>query len=254
MANDSLDTNMLFSDDAISEKLQNLAGCVNFTFNTNNHKEAVRYMNELFDECYGRNGYKLLLISDDATQVVGLAFTSIARYLNFNDRDLNSVAAENALYCLARNFIATGNTYCVPAIFTLLINYSDLLRDKLIAAHCAITQKNMRFPIGLALGGNPFSAPHLNDFRKQAVLKRVSIMAYILPCFYTEKSKEYSIPTDMPYHIPSQSDINNFLMLKSQKMDTEYGDVEELTLIEGKRYFYQLFEECQETLLKTQSW
>lgn len=241
-------TNVLPTNEAVSEQLQYLAGQANWSFNTGNQQATIKFMNELFDACYGKNGYKLLQISDESTQVVGLAFTNIARHLDFNDPDLNSVAAENALYCLARNLIAKGNTFCTPAIFTLLLNHSDLLKDKLIAAHCEIAQKDVGMPIGIMLGGNPFNAPHLNAFREQAVSKRVSILAYILPFFYNETSKEYTIPTDMPYHIPSQSEINRFLKMKS-----EYGGTNDSMLSEGKRYFYQIFEECQDTLLKTKS-
>lgn len=239
-------TRVLPTNEAVSEQLEYLAGQANWSFNTGNQQATIKFMNELFDACYGRNGYKLLQISEESTQVVGLAFTSIARHLDFNDKDLNSVAAENALYCLARNLIAKGNTFCTPAIFTLFLNHSDLLKDKLIATHCEIAQQDVGMPIGMMLGGNPFNAPHLNEFREQAVSKRVPIMAYILPFFYNEASKEYSIPTDMPYHIPSQSEINKFIRMKS-----EYGGTNGSMLSEGKRYFYQFFEECQDTLFKT---
>lgn len=241
-------THVLPTDEAVSERLKYLAGQANWSFNTGNQQATLRFMNELFDACYGKNGFRLLQISDDATQVVGIAFTSIARHLDFNDQDMNSVAAENALYCLARNLIASGNSFCAPAIFTLLFNHADLLKDKLIAAHCEIAQKDVGMPIGLMLGGNPFNAPQLIEFREQGVSKRVPIMDYILPFFYKEDSQKYSIPTDMPYHIPSQSEINRY-----QKMKSEYGVPNNNLLAEGKRYFYQIYLECQDTLLKTRS-
>lgn len=241
-------TSVLPTNEAVSERLEYLASQANWSFNTGNQQATVKFMNELFDACYGRNGYKLLQISEESTQIVGLAFTIIARYLDFNDQDLNSVAAENALYCLARNLIVKGNSFCAPAIFTLLLNHSDLLKDKLISTHCEIAQQDVGMPIGIMLGGNPFNAPHLNGFREQAVSKRVPIMAYILPFFYNEDINEYSIPTDMPYHIPSQSEIKRFIRMKSQ-----YGGTNDSMLLEGKRYFYQIFEECQDTLLKTKS-
>ena len=241
-------THVLPTDIAVSERLQYLAGQANWSFNTGNQQATLRFMNELFDACYGKNGFRLLQISDDATQVVGLAFTNIARHLDFNDRDMNSVAAENALYCLARNLIANGNSFCAPAIFTLFFNHADLLKDKLIAAHCEIAQKDVGMPIGMMLGGNPFNAPHLNEFREQAVSKRVPIMNYILPFFYKEDSQKYSIPTDMPYHIPSQTEINRYIKMKS-----EYGVSNDNILAEGKRYFYQIYLECQDTLLRTKS-
>lgn len=242
-------TNVLPIDEAVSEQLEYLAGQSNWFFNTGNQQATIKFMNELFDTCYGRNGYKLLQLSDQATLTVGLAFTSIARHLDFNDQDLNSVAAENALYCLARNLIVTGGTYCTPAIFTMLLNHSDLLKGKLISTHCEIAQQDLGISIVMMLGGNPFIAPHLNEFRELAVSKRVPIMAYILPFFYNEAIKEYSIPTDMPYHIPSQSEINRFIIMKS-----EYGETTDRLIFEGKRYFYKIFEECQGTLLKTKFW
>lgn len=241
-------THVLPTDKAVSERLQYLAGQANWSFNTGNQQATLRFMNELFDACYGKNGFRLLQISDDATQVVGLAFTNIARHLDFNDRDMNSVAAENALYCLARNLITNGNSFCAPAIFTLFFNHADLLKDKLIAAHCEIAQKDVGMPIGMMLGGNPFNAPHLNEFREQAVSKRIPIMNYILPFFYKEDSQKYSIPTDMPYHIPSQTEINRYIKMKS-----EYGGSNDNILAEGKRYFYQIYLECQDTLLRTKS-
>lgn len=239
-------TNVLPTNETVSEHLQYLASQANGSFNTGNEQATIKFMNELFNACYGRNGYKLLQISDESTQVVGLAFTGIARYLEFNDPDLNSVAAENAFYCLARNLIAKRNTFCTPAIFTLLLNHSDLLRDKLIAAHCEIAQEDVGMPIGLMLGGNPFNSPHLKDFREQAVSKRIPIMAYILPFFYNEANKKYSIPTNMPYHIPSQPDIDKFIRMKS-----EYEKTTDDLISEGERYFYKIFEECQKTLYQT---
>lgn len=241
-------TNILPTNEIVSEHLQYLAAQANWSLNTGNQQATIKFMNELFNASYGRNGYKLLQISDDATQVVGLAFTSIARHLDFNDQDLNSVAAENAFYCLARALIAKENTFCTPAIFTLLLNHADLLKEKLITAHCEIAQKDMGMPIGRILSGNPFNAPRLNDFREQAISKRVSIMAFILPFFYNEAKKGYTIPTDMPYHIPVQSDVDRFIKMKS-----ECGGASDSLLSEGKRYFYQMFEECQDTLLKTRS-
>lgn len=244
-------TSVLPTNATVSRQLQNLAHQVNLSFKTDNQQATIKLMSELFDTCYGRNGYKLLQISDVATPVVGLAFTSIARHLDFNDHDLNSVAAENALYCLARYLIATGNDFYTPAIFTLLFNHSDLLKDQLISAHCEIAQKDVGMPIGMMLGGNPYNAPHLYDFREQAISKRVPIMAYILPFFYNETSKKYyDPPTDLPYYppFPSQSEINRFIRIKS-----EYEETNDSMLSEGERYFYQIFEKCQDTLLRTKS-
>lgn len=173
------------TDEAISETLENIASQCNIAFNFGNEKVAISSMNELFKTCYGRNGHKLLQISTQATQPIGLAFTNISLFLDFNDENLNSVAAENATYCLGRNLIETSNSFVAPSIFTILLEHRNLLKDKLIAAHCEISQKRVGMPIGIMLGGNPFSSPQLKEFREQAVNEKgIAVMTYLLSFFY----------------------------------------------------------------------
>ena len=229
----------------VSEELDSMACQANYSFNMGNQQVAINYMNQLFQSCYGQRGHKLLNVSPENCQPIGFAFANIAIYLNFNDRDLNSVAAENAFYCLSRNFIAKGNSFATPALFTLLLKYHELLKDKLISSHCSMAEKSVGMPIGMMLHGNPFNAPHLAGFREQAVSKRVPIMAYLIHYFYDLEKSEYKVPTDMPYLIPSSRDIEQFKALIS-----EYGaSVTELKL-EGQKYFYSMFEDCEDTLNK----
>lgn len=187
----------------ISEYFKSLASQVNFALNTGKQHAAIQAMNQLFSETYAQNGHKLLNISSPHCMPVGFAFAKIAMYLDFNDKDLNSVAAENAFYCLGRNFLSTGNTFAVPCMFTLLLKFSNLLKDKLISSHCVMAEKQVSMPIGMMLGGNPFRAPHLEEFREQAFKKRVPIMFYLLKQFFDIDTSEYTIPTDMPYDIPT---------------------------------------------------
>ena len=240
-------TKVMHEDTKVSEYLRYLAGQCNMSFNLRDSETAVKFMNQLFEACYGRNGHKLLQLSTQSTQVVGLSFTYIALYLNFNDEDMNSVAAENAVYCLGRTIIEKNNTFCAPSIFTILFKSPSLLRDKLIAAHSSVSQKRVGMPIGMMLGGNPFTAPHLNEFREQATTeKRIAIMAYMLSLFYNANSDEFTIPTDLPYNLPSNVDIADFLILIKNNIEYDYD-----TLIrEGKEYFYELFLMCQDTLQK----
>lgn len=233
--------------ESISEELDVMACQANYAFNIGNQQMAINAMNQLFQSCYGQKGHKLLNVSPDNCQPIGLAFANIAIYLNFNDRDLNSVAAENAFYCLARNFIAKGNTFTTPALFTMLLKYQDLLKDKLISTHCSMAEKSVGMPIGMMLGGNPFYAPHLADFREQAVSKRVEIMAYLIQSFYDLEESEYKVPTDMPYLIPNNRDIEQFKILVS-----ESGLPIKEMQAEGQKYFYAMFEDCEDTLRKCQ--
>lgn len=240
-------TKVMSENDEVSEYLNYLAGNCNLSFNLGNQDDAIELMNQLFKACYGRNGHKLLQLSSDNTQVVGLAFANIALYLDFNDEDMNSVAAENALYCLGRNIIENDNTFCAPSIFTMLFKRPALLKDKLIAAHASVSQKRVGMPIGLMLGGNPFNAPHLEEFREQATTeKRIGIMRYLLSLFYDTASDKFTIPTDLPYNLPSNKNIEDFIILK--KNNIEYDD--NSLLEEGQDYFYEIFSECQDTLKK----
>lgn len=98
---------------------------------------------------------------------------------------------------------------------------------------------------GMMLGGNPFQAPHLADFREQAVSKRVEIMAYLIQFFYDLEKSKYKVPTDMPYLIPNNRDIEQFTTLVSDSGSS----VKEMRL-EGQKYFYAMFEDCEDTLSK----
>lgn len=240
-------TKIMDVDSETSDYLQYLAGNCNLSFNMGNSQNAINFMNQLFDVCYGRHGHKLLQISSHCTQVVGLAFSNIALFLDFKDKDLNSVAAENAVYCLGRDIIETDNTFCAPSIFTILFRQPSLLKDKLIETHCSISQKRVGMPIGMMLGGNPFTAPHLNEFREQATTeKRIAIMAYLLSLFYDKNSNKFTIPTDLPYNLPKTNDIEKFSNLVSVNIQYDYKSL----IKEGRAYFYELFSACQDTLKK----
>jgi hypothetical protein len=166
--------------------------------------------------------------------------------LDFNDEDLNSVAAENATYCLARSIIEKGNSFCTPPLFYILLKKRNLLASKLVAVHASISEKRVGMPIGLMLGGNPFTSPNLSDFREQATNeKAIDIMAYLLELFYDTSRGEYKVPTDLHLLLPSKNDIFHFMELKKTiKYDNDS------ILKEGQEYFYGLFSECQDTLVK----
>lgn len=131
---------------------------------------------------------------------------------NFGDRDINSVAAENAFYCLSSNLIEKGNSFVAPAIFTLMQKGSQLMRDKLIASWCEMAQKQVGMPIGMMFGGNPFTDPRLEDFRQQAINFKNDIAYHCLLKFYDLDKQEYKVPTDMPYFIPKKSEIDSLIL------------------------------------------
>lgn len=226
---------------SISEQLSNLAEKANFAYNSGS-PQAPQLLSELLETCWGKGGHILLDVDSKRCMSVGLAFAYTAVGLNWNDKDFNSVAAENAFYCLSKNLLVEQNTFSAPALFTLLLNYPNLLKDKLIATHCAMAEKQIGMSIGMMLGGDPFNAPHLQDFRNQAVAYRIAIMNHLISFFYDTNSDTFTIPTDLPYLLPSKSDIRKFKNLLLTVSDAYVG------IDQGEQYFNTMFKECEHTL------
>lgn len=217
-----------------------LASQANFAINTQNHRTASDCLGALYTSIQ-RDSDLLLDLPASSCQAVGLALTGMALLYNWNDDDINSVAAENAYYCLAKSYLETDNTFCLPAIFTTLQKRPNLLKDKFIAYWSEQAQKEIGMPIGMALGGNPFNAPHLQGFRDQALSHKIYVQQFTLSKFYDETSEEFTIPTDMPYYIPRKNDIQLFLSARTELSD--FFDIEKC-----KKVFKLIFDECKDSL------
>lgn len=224
-----------------------LAQQFNFAHNTGN-SSAGQLSGILYSEVGPRKqgGQALIRLSAEECQSVGLAFTAIALCYNFGDKDINSVAAENAFYCLSRNLIEKGNSFVAPAIFTLMQKGSELMRDKLIASWCEMAQKQVGLPIGMMLGGNPFTDPRLEDFRQQAINFKNDIAYHCLLKFYDLDKQEYKVPTDMPYFIPTKSEINSLIL--RVKENSSFGSESYFNSCE--EHFTSVYYECKDTLMK----
>ncbi len=225
-------------------ELQQLAVAVNWNRNTNNQRECLNAMVELYQAVSGHNAHKLIELDAKLCQPVGIAFTSMALLFNNGDIDINSVAAENAFYCLARCHIETGNTYCLPAVFTLLGNKQKLLDSKLISSWIDLAQKEVGMPIGMMLGGNPYTDPRLSDFRNQAIGFAEQIRYYVLSKFYDIKNMQFIIPTDLRGFLPSNSEVVSFI----KGVNFESNNSPEDYIRNGEVHFTSLYEQCRETL------
>ena len=267
-------TNVLPIDEKVSEEFQDFAVRCNMAINMGKKPETYVLKKLLFKDYYARDDHKLLQITSQATQPIGLAYANIALHLKFNDEDLGTVAAENAVYCLGRGIIEKNNTYCAPSLFTILLLRRDLLKHKLIATHRAILK--MRGELGVLdsfaldredeelqlrqeyksfMGSDPTyerwmsissggPAP-LSNFKSEATNERViAILSYLLTLFYDQKSSTYKVPTDLYLNVPSKSDID-FLWEWRRQFRIEWNLIEE-----GKNYFYELFSQCQKSLSK----
>lgn len=230
-----------------SNNIVDLALQLNMAHNTGS--SSANYLcGVLYNEVGPRKqgGHAIINLSSEDCQCVGLAFTAMALCYNFGDEDINSVAVEDAFFCLSRNLIDEGNTFVAPAIFTLMQKGGKLMKDQLISSWCSMAQKQVGMPIGIMLGGNPFKDPRLEEFRQQAIGFRNDIAYYALLKFYDVDKQEYTIPTDMPYFIPSESEVNS--LLAKVKENPSFGTDSYIKNCE--EHFISVYEECKDTLNK----
>lgn len=225
-----------------ASNLVGMAEKVNFAVNSGNNSVALNAMVALYSIPQPQNGggRVILDLPNEDLQCVGFAFARIALLLRGGDEDINSVAAENAYFCLAKAFIENNNKWALPAIFTILYKKKHLLNDKFISSWCNIAQKEVGMPIGMMLGGNPFTAPHLQDFRDQAIGFSSDVMYYILQEFFDINEMTFKVPTDMFLMTPSISQIQVFLGSNNGSFNAE----------NGRKHFISVYKECEDTLSK----
>ena len=188
-------------DSAFSTQMSEVASQANFAINTRQGRMASDLLLQMYLMVNAHFGHKLLQIEDSETQAIGLAFTGMALAFNNGDPDVNDVAAENAFYCLSRGFLNKNNNWLMPALFTLFYRKPNLFKDmidNIMMRLVAVAPGNSNYMNMLAVICNH------EDFHN-------AIMYFSLNQFYNIKTKEYNIPTDMPYYIPSESSINDFL-------------------------------------------
>ena len=222
--------------------ISELSTQINWAINMNDNKIASNLLVQLY-QTVQRNSASLLNLSSDECQPVGLAFTGMALLFDWNDDDINSVAAENAYYCLAKGYLERKNKFCLPAIFTILQVRPDLLKDKLISYWIGESQREIGLPIGMALGGDPYRATHLKEFREQAFMHKLYIQQFVLSKIYDTSTQQFTVPTDLPYYLPSKNDILRFL---SDKANSGIKNIDDIVTCE--KVFKSVYDECEDTL------
>lgn len=183
---------------------------------------------------HGYNSHKLKTLEANAGQCVGLAFIKMAMFFNNGDTRVNEIAAQNAFYCIAKNFLVTGNTTALPVLFTLLIKKTQTLEDELYAINPDSSL--------VGLGGMTLSA---SSRRKTRVIRNaICIMGYLLPKFYDVRNKTYIVDQSLPYHIPTNKDIARFYEIV-ERFNVSY---DKSTVNVGEEYFEKLYNNIEEQL------
>lgn len=221
-------------DDSFSDQMTAIAGNANMSFLCRNNRGFQNSIIELYNKVHGHNSHKLKSIAAKDGQCIGLAFIKMALYFNNGDFQVNEIAAQNAYYCIYKNYNETGNTYALPALFTLLLKKPRALEDELYRSNPD--------PELVGFGGITPSAPYRRSDR--AMINRLPVMKFLLQRFYDEGGKKFRIDTTLPYHIPSEDDVTKFI---SEYSKSQYANVKESISI-GEKYFKDMFEDIDNQL------
>lgn len=225
-----VDENASFSD-----QMAGIAGNVNLCFVTGNKQGVTDNLVILYNKVHGYNSHLLKTLDAKDGQIVGLAFIKMALYFSNGDFQVNEIAAQNAYYCIAKNYLFDKNTYALPALFTLFAKRPQTLGDELYDVNPDPSLEG-------AYGRMTLSAPYR---RKDRVMEnRLPIMKYVLSKFYDETKKKFLIDTTLPYHIPSQEDIDVF---NQEQRTSKLGNEKEI-LAKGEEYFKKLYKNIEEQL------
>ena len=221
-------------DDSFSDQMTAIAGNANMSFLCRNNRGFQNSIIELYNKVHGHNSHKLKTIAAKDGQCIGLAFIKMALYFDNGDFQVNEIAAQNAFYCIYKNYKETGNTYALPALFTLFQKKPRALEDELYRSNPD--------PELVGLGGMTPSAPYRRSDR--AMTNRLPIMKFLLQSFYDEGANKFTIDTTLPYHIPSEDDITKFTNDYSQ---SQYANDKE-AISKGEEYFNDMFEDIDDQL------
>lgn len=221
-------------NDSFSDQMTAIAGNANMSFLCRNNREFQNSIIKLYNKVHGHNSYKLRTIAAKDGQCIGLAFIKMALYFDNGDFQVNEIAAQNAFYCIYKNYKETGNTYALPAIFTLLLKKPRALEDELYRSNPD--------PELVGFGGMTLSAPYRRSDR--ALVNRLPIMKFLLQSFYDEGSKKFTIDTTLPYHIPSEEELVKFT---NEYVQSQYANKKESISI-GEEYFNDMFEDINDQL------
>lgn len=221
-------------DGSFSDQMTAIAGNANMSYLCRNDRGFQDSIIELYNKVHGHNSYKLRTIAAKDGQCIGLAFIKMALYVDNGDFQVNEIAAQNAFYCIYKNYKETGNTSALPALFTLLLKRPRALEDELYRSNPD--------PKLVGLGGMIPSAPYIRYDR--AMVNRLPIMKFLLQSFYDERSKKFTIDTTLPFHVPSKEEVVKFTKEYGQ---SQYANKKKSISI-GEEYLNDMFEDINEQL------
>lgn len=223
-----------------------LATVAVWRYNTHQSSDfIVRAVVDLYDYAREHGGRVLLELDSSLCMKVGMAFTLFALFIEDDNRLVNSVAAENAIYCLGKGFFHNGDKRSACLLFSLLTGPKDLLMDQFVTATIDEYQSK-RYPLGLVfMGRNPYRDPGLQEFRDEAVAYRLVVARYLLDSFYDCETESVKGAHDFFYLLPTGDAVGRFMR--------DYADFAEKNGISdykahGEKLLRILFGQVEKTL------
>ena len=221
-------------DASFSDQMAAIAGNANLCFLMGNKDEFVKNIIKLYNLVHGYNSHRLKTVTSKDGQCIGLAFIKMAMYFSNGDSQVNEIAAQNACYCIVKNFKNDNNTYALPALFSLLLKKPQTLMDELYS----VNPDSSLVGMGSMLPSSPYRR------KDRATSNRLPIMKFLLQTFYDEGNKKFTIDTTLPYHIPSVNDVSTFMREYTKSNYATNSNSESI----GESYLYALYENIEEQL------
>ncbi|GET29742.1 hypothetical protein [Prolixibacter sp. SD074] len=220
------------------ETIINLAGGVNWGISTKNNTLFLDSATQLYNYMQQKGAYLLTQIEESGElQMIGKAFSYFARFLDNEDPDINSVAEENAFYCLSKS-IKLDNYFAGPELYNLISGYSELLMDKFIAVRMSELQETKGIPVNLVYGN-----PYMNSKARIEAKKIIPFLKfYVRSTFFDIKMNKPRMPSDL-----IEYSLNKVVAYIESIY--QYSSFDEGINI-GGRYFEKVYSEMEDTLLE----
>lgn len=192
--------------------------------NGNTGPQIIDACSELFNYSQDVRPNKLLQCSPKSLQPIGCAFAILAININYGNPDINSISAENALYCLVSAYKNNPNSFGnIPynAIVSLLLSDPNLLKDAIMH----VLKNNPHFL---------YSLSEQMTFRSGENSVRYRILKYMIPYIFDFEKLDYKV-SNMPLAPDKELLLN---CINSSYYKSADGE-------EGEKLFEELFDYCE---------
>jgi len=206
----------------------------NWGFNTNDNELFLNSASQLYNYVQQNGSNSLMKIEDGGQlQTIGMAFYYSAHFIDYNDLDLNSVAAENAFFCLAKS-VTKGNYFAAPKLYNLLNSKPELLLSKYTSALRLFERK------GKGLSNMYYNSLQFLDKNKMINQLVACTRFYIITKFYCVETNKFLISEDIIDCPIKEVEAE----IENMRENSFYNDAREL----GEVFFEELYNEILKTI------